>query len=45
MIVGNNDLVIGEVFVKVFFKVGKDGVIIVEEGCGSEMIVDVVEGM
>lgn len=45
MIVGNNDFVIGKVFSDVFIKVGKDGVIIVEEGCGNEMMVEVVEGM
>ncbi len=41
----NNDEVIGDLIAKAFAKVGKDGVITVEEAKGMETYVDVVEGM
>ena len=41
----NNDEDVGAMMAKAFEKVGKDGVITVEEGKGLETIVDVVEGM
>ena len=44
-IAGNNDPSIGAVLAEAFIKVGKDGVITVEEGRGAETYVDVVEGM
>ncbi|MCI0359358.1 MAG: chaperonin GroEL [Planctomycetaceae bacterium] len=44
-IAGNNDPTIGEVLAEAYLKVGKDGVITLEEGRGSETTVDVVEGM
>lgn len=44
-IAGNNDPTIGSVLADAFAKVGKDGVITVEEGRGSETTVEVVEGM
>ena len=44
-IAGNNDPSIGEVLADAFMKVGKDGVITIEEGRGSETTVEVVEGM
>ena len=44
-IAGNNDPTIGNVLADAFTKVGKDGVITVEEGRGSETTVEVVEGM
>ena len=44
-IAGNNDPSIGDVLAEAFLKVGKDGVITVEEGRGAETYVDVVEGM
>ena len=44
-IAGNNDPSIGAVLAEAFLKVGKDGVITVEEGRGAETYVDVVEGM
>ena len=44
-IAGNNDPSIGAVLSEAFMKVGKDGVITVEEGKQSETSVDVVEGM
>lgn len=44
-IAGNNDPTIGTVLADAFTKVGKNGVITVEEGRGSETTVDVVEGM
>jgi chaperonin GroEL len=44
-IAGNNDPSIGAVLSEAFMKVGKDGVITVEEGKQSETTVDVVEGM
>ncbi|ADB17688.1 chaperonin GroEL [Pirellula staleyi DSM 6068] len=44
-IAGNNDPSIGTVLADAFLKVGKDGVITIEEGRGNETTVDVVEGM
>ena len=44
-IAGNNDPSIGDVLADAFVKVGKDGVMTVEEGRGSETTVDFVEGM
>jgi chaperonin GroEL len=44
-IAGNNDSTIGDVLADAFLKVGKDGVITVEEGKQSETSVEVVEGM
>jgi len=44
-IAGNNDPTIGAVLADAFFKVGKDGVITVEEGRQTETTVEVVEGM
>ena len=44
-IAGNNDPTIGAVLADAFLKVGKDGVITIEEGRGSETTVEVVEGM
>ncbi|MBP86993.1 MAG: chaperonin GroEL [Planctomycetaceae bacterium] len=44
-IAGNSDPTIGGVLADAFLKVGKDGVITVEEGRGSETTVEVVEGM
>ncbi len=44
-IAGNNDPSIGAVLADAFIKVGKDGVITVEEGRQAETYVDVVEGM
>ena len=44
-IAGNNDPEIGEVLANAFTKVGKNGVITVEEGRSNETTVDVVEGM
>ena len=44
-IAGNNDPTIGAVLADAFLKVGKDGVITVEEGRGAETTVEVVEGM
>ena len=44
-IAGNNDASIGKVLSDAFIKVGKDGVITVEEGRGNETTVEVVEGM
>jgi chaperonin GroEL len=41
----NNDDVVGELIAKAFAKVGKEGVITVEEAKGTETYVDVVEGM
>ncbi|MEM7683075.1 MAG: chaperonin GroEL, partial [Planctomycetota bacterium] len=41
----NNDLSIGKIMADAFEKVGKDGVITVEEGKSLETYVDVVEGM
>jgi len=44
-IAGNNDSSIGSVLSDAFMKVGKDGVITVEEGKSGETFVEVVEGM
>lgn len=44
-IAGNNDAEIGETLAAAFLKVGKDGVITVEEGRSSETEVNLVEGM
>jgi len=44
-IAGNNDPSIGSVLADAFIKVGKDGVITVEEGKQAETTVEVVEGM
>jgi len=44
-IAGNNDPTIGGVLADAFMKVGKDGVITIEEGKQAETTVDVVEGM
>lgn len=44
-IAGNNDTTIGDVLASAFTKVGKNGVITVEEGRSNETYVDVVEGM
>ncbi|MBT8204140.1 MAG: chaperonin GroEL [Eudoraea sp.] len=41
----NNDLTIGELISEAFEKVGKEGVITVEEAKGTDTYVDVVEGM
>ena len=41
----NNDNTIGELISKAFGKVGKEGVITVEEAKGTDTYVDVVEGM
>jgi chaperonin GroEL len=41
----NNDEVIGELIATAFGKVGKEGVITVEEAKGTDTYVDVVEGM
>ncbi|MBQ0741176.1 chaperonin GroEL, partial [Aquimarina celericrescens] len=41
----NNDDQIGELIAEAFSKVGKEGVITVEEAKGTETYVDLVEGM
>ncbi|MSR04883.1 MAG: chaperonin GroEL, partial [Phycisphaerales bacterium] len=41
----NNDIEVGKMMAEAFKKVGKDGVITVEEGKSLETVVDVVEGM
>src|SRR5207248_10380511 len=41
----NNDREIGDIMADAFQRVGKDGVITVEEGKGLETNIDVVEGM
>jgi chaperonin GroEL len=41
----NNDEVIGKLIAEAFGKVGKDGVITVEEAKGTETTVEIVEGM
>lgn len=41
----NNDIQIGDLIARAFEKVGKEGVITVEEAKGTETYVDVVEGM
>src|SRR6187455_701262 len=45
MIAGNCDPTNGSVLADAFLKVGKDGVITVEEGRGAETTVEIVEGM
>jgi len=45
MISANNDEVIGDLIATAFEKVGKQGVITVEEAKGTETYIDVVEGM
>ena len=44
-IAGNNDPTVGSILAEAFLKVGKNGVITVEEGKSNETVVDVVEGM
>ncbi len=44
-IAGNNDPSIGQILAEAFVKVGKNGVITVEEGKQANTYVDVVEGM
>jgi len=44
-IAGNNDPSIGQILAEAFLKVGKDGVITVEEGRSGHTEVEVVEGM
>ena len=44
-IAGNNDPEVGKVLAEAFVKVGKNGVITVEEGRGSETTVEFTEGM
>ncbi len=44
-IAGNNDPSIGKILADAFLKVGKDGVITIEEGRTDETTVEVVEGM
>jgi chaperonin GroEL len=44
-IAGNNDKEIGKILADALLKVGKDGVITVEEGRGMQTDVDLVEGM
>ena len=44
-IAGNNDPSIGKILAEAFSKVGKNGVITIEEGKQAETYVDVVEGM
>jgi chaperonin GroEL len=44
-VAGNNDPTIGNVLADAFTKVGKDGVITVDEGRTSDTTVEVVEGM
>jgi chaperonin GroEL len=41
----NNDETIGKLIAEAFVKVGKEGVITVEEAKGTDTTVDVVEGM
>jgi len=41
----NNDISVGELIAKAFNKVGKEGVITIEEAKGMETYVDIVEGM
>ncbi|MCS7185451.1 MAG: chaperonin GroEL [Armatimonadetes bacterium] len=43
--IAGNDPEIGEIIAEAMSKVGKDGVITVEEGKGSQTTVDIVEGM
>ena len=44
-IAGNNDMAIGSKLAEAFLKVGKDGVITIEEGRQVETEIDLVEGM
>ena len=44
-IAGNNDAAIGQILAEAFLKVGKNGVITVEEGKQANTYVEVVEGM
>ena len=44
-IAGNNDSTIGQILADAFLKVGKNGVITIDEGKSFETYVDVVEGM
>ena len=44
-IAANNEAEVGKMIAEAFVKVGKDGVITVEEGKGIETTVDLVEGM
>jgi len=44
-IAANNEAEVGKMIAEAFLKVGKDGVITVEEGKGIETTVDLVEGM
>ncbi|MCX7419698.1 MAG: chaperonin GroEL [Planctomycetia bacterium] len=44
-IAGNNDMTIGSKLAEAFLKVGKDGVITIEEGRQVETEIDLVEGM
>jgi chaperonin GroEL len=41
----NNDKAIGDIIAEAMYKVGKDGVITVEEAKGMEISLDIVEGM
>ena len=41
----NNDISVGDLIAKAFDKVGKEGVITVEEAKGTDTYVDIVEGM
>ena len=41
----NNDVAVGDLIAKAFDKVGKEGVITVEEAKGTDTYVDIVEGM
>ena len=45
IISANNDETIGDLIAEAFEKVGKEGVITVEEAKGTDTYVDVVEGM
>jgi chaperonin GroEL len=45
MIAGNNDKDIGKTLAEALLKVGKDGVITIEEGRGIETTIELVEGM
>ena len=44
-VAANNEAEVGKMIAEAFLKVGKDGVITVEEGKGIETTVDLVEGM
>jgi len=45
MIAGNNDPEIGKILADALMKVGKDGVITIEEGRAASTVVELVEGM